>query len=104
MPIAQAPSVNLLQQWSYAKLRIPIIQAPSGSRDGIRNCVRGAFLRRRVLCARAARAHNRLIRADFREKDTREMTRNAAERMPSEVAKASKEIPSQERRQICIIG
>ena len=29
-------------------------------------------------------------------------TRNAAERLPSEVAKASKEIPSQERRQICI--
>jgi hypothetical protein len=30
------------------------------------------------------------------------MTRNAAARLPSEVAKASKEIPSQERRQICI--
>jgi hypothetical protein len=29
-------------------------------------------------------------------------TRNAAERMPSEVAKASKEIPTQERRQIDI--
>ena len=28
--------------------------------------------------------------------------RKAAERLPSEVAKASKEIPSQERRQICI--
>jgi hypothetical protein len=30
------------------------------------------------------------------------MTRDAAERLPSEVAKASKEIPNQERRQICI--
>jgi hypothetical protein len=29
-------------------------------------------------------------------------TRTAAERLPSEVAKASKEIPSQERRQSCM--
>ena len=40
MPNTQAPSVNSLHQWGYAKLRIPIIQILCPEPAGLKNVSR----------------------------------------------------------------
>jgi hypothetical protein len=63
--ISQAPSGSSSLAWRYGKFEIPIIKAPSGSRDGIRRCGRAVLSATTLVCVRAGRA---VLKDDGRRK------------------------------------